>query len=168
MWGVARWLSVLPYPYTLKDAEDFYNEMTAAALDGKPQFYAISLKSDQRLIGGVAVHPPRESDAASDAMEIGYWLGINYWGNGYMVEAASRVIALAFETPSTQALIATTAPANKASQKVLRRIGLKMMGLGPRNYTALRGPDSVLKWQLTRDEWEDANCEDNNIRYAQL
>ncbi len=153
VWEVARWLTVLPYPYTMRNAEDFYIDMSTAAATGTPQFYAVSLKPDNLLIGGIALHPPRWESAEDGELEIGYWLGKDYWGQGLMTEAARPVVKMAFDRLGTNALVATTALDNMASKNVLQKLGLRNMGTVPRDYSVLRGGDMMIKWMLTRAEW---------------
>jgi len=158
VWDVARRLAVLPYPYTRKDAEEFYSDAEQAMMRGDPQFYAIAKKEDGLLIGGIGMHPPRGTTAASGEVEIGYWLGKDFWGQGCIIEATRSVVSSSFSHPTTQALVATTAANNKASQNVLQKLGLKNMGLIRRDYPALRGDDHVLKWKMMRPEWQGAYC----------
>ncbi|MDD4616899.1 MAG: GNAT family N-acetyltransferase [Alphaproteobacteria bacterium] len=158
VWEVARWLAVLPYPYTAKNAEDFYIDAAAAATTGAPQFYAIATKTDNQLIGGVALHPPRGASAAKGELEIGYWLGREYWGSGFMTEAARPIVRVAFNRPSTEVLVATTAPDNAASKNVLQKLGLRNKGVAPRDYASLRGGDMMVKWMLTRAEWNNLSA----------
>jgi 8-oxo-dGTP diphosphatase len=155
VWDVVRWLSVVPFPYNFRDAEEFYADITPHNLHGEPQFYALALKSDNLLIGGIGLQPPRTANAAPGEIEIGYWLGKDYWNRGLMREAARAVIDIAFARPGTQAICATTDPANQASQNVLRQAGLRNKGLYPRSYPALRGSDQILSWHLSRAEYEN-------------
>jgi RimJ/RimL family protein N-acetyltransferase len=154
VWDVVRWLTVVPYPYTMQHAEEFFAESELAEASGEPQFYAIAFKSDDLLIGGVGLHPPRGNDTNEGEIEIGYWLGRDYWGRGFMSEAARAVVSLGFARKTTGALTATTALNNVASQNVLLKLGLRNKGLAPRDYPALRGDDQVVKWQITRKEWQ--------------
>ena len=153
-WEVVRWLGVVPYPYTMGNAESFYADVEAANARGEPEFYAMALKPNNLLIGGVGLHLPRSNDYAEGDMEIGYWLGKDFWGQGFMSEAARRVASLGFTRPKTRTIIATTEPDNKASQNVLRKTGLRDLGLAPLNYATLRGDKTVVKWSMTREEWE--------------
>jgi 8-oxo-dGTP diphosphatase len=153
VWDVARWLAVLPYPYTMQNAEEFYSDMENAKACGDPQFYAIAAKTDGLLIGGVGLHPPRGKNAVEGEVEIGYWLGNVYWGRGFMTEAARAVVAMSFARPATNFVAATTALDNVASQNVLCKLGLRNLGPVTRDYPALRGEDRVVKWQMTRKEW---------------
>ena len=156
-WEIARWLSVLPYPYTSRDAEQFYAILEPSYAQDKPQFYAMSFKTDPSLIGGVGLHDPRGSDAEEGEIEIGYWLGREYWGQGLMSEAVSTVIAKGFENPANRLMSATTALKNLASQNVLRKAGFRCLGERPRSYEALRGDPVINRWVLTREEWASAH-----------
>ena len=155
VWAVVRWLIVVPYPYTMKDAESFYAEMEEAYRADVPQFFAVALKSDNLLIGGVGLHPPRDKDFQEGDVEIGYWLAEGFWGQGLMTEAALLVRDIGFARLATRALTATAALNNYASQKVLNNIGMKNIGKIKRGYTALRGDEEVYKWRFTRKEYEE-------------
>lgn len=154
VWEVVRWLVVVPYPYTRQDAQDFYAEINDPHVEEMEQFFALSLKNDDKLIGGVGLHPPRAIDHDDGDLEIGYWLGVAYWGRGLITEAAKRVMEIGFSWPSTKALVSTTDPKNRASRRVLSKLGLRDLGLVPRTYPTLRGGDEVVKWRLTREEWK--------------
>ena len=69
-------------------------------------------------------------------------------------EAVRAVAAIGFSIPATRVLISTTENNNIASQNVLIKLGMHNMGLVPRDYSALRGDDEVVKWQMTRKEWQ--------------
>lgn len=154
VWDVVRWLTVVPFPYTMRDAEVFYAEMEPTYRNGAPEFFTLALKSDNFLIGGVGLHAPRTPSPVEGESEIGYWLGQNFWGQGLMSEAARAVVEIGFARATTRAIGATTSPGNKASQAVLRKAGLRDLGIMPRPYAALRGSDEVVRWLVTREEYE--------------
>jgi len=153
-WDVVRWLAVVPFPYRAEHAKEFFADMSLCYTKGEPQFYAMSLKSDNLLIGGVGLHLPRNKTYIDGQIEIGYWLAKEFWGKGLMSEAAQRVRDIGFSRPTTKAIGASTDPDNHASQNVLRKLGLRHMGIAPRDYSSLRGGDTIIKWLLTREEWE--------------
>jgi len=154
VWSIARWLAVVPFPYTMRDAKDYFADMEQADKIGAPEFYGIALKSDDLLIGGVGLHIPRGTTRIEGDLEIGYWLSEDRWGQGIMTEAAREVAAIGFARPATRALVSTTDAKNMASQNVLQKIGMQNLGIMLRDYSALRGDDKVVKWQMTRKEWE--------------
>jgi RimJ/RimL family protein N-acetyltransferase len=94
-WEVARWLVAIPYPYRLEDGEDFYERMKATANKGVPEYFLMQRK-DGGPIGAIGVHPPREPQPQRDELVIGYWLGKNYWKQGFMCEAFRPVIDIVF------------------------------------------------------------------------
>jgi RimJ/RimL family protein N-acetyltransferase len=153
VWDVVRWLAVVPFPYKVEHAEEFFVDMQASYATNDPQFYAMAFKTDNKLIGGVGLHPPRNEQHLPGEIEIGYWLGKDYWGQGLMHEAARRVRDLGFARPATRSIGATTAIGNHASQNVLQKIGLRNMGQAPRDYSVLRGDDQIIKWLLTREQY---------------
>jgi RimJ/RimL family protein N-acetyltransferase len=63
-----------------------------------------------------------------DAPDIGYALLARHCGRGYATEAAAAVLRHARETLGFQRIVAITAPDNKASQRVLEKIGLRPAG----------------------------------------
>jgi RimJ/RimL family protein N-acetyltransferase len=52
-WDVARWLVLVPYPYHLKDAEEFFEKQNTHYAVGKPQFFAIADRKSNCVLGGV-------------------------------------------------------------------------------------------------------------------
>lgn len=78
-WDVAKWLSSAPYPYAIKDAEDFYAKMLSGYQQGVPEYFVLSLKSDDILIGAVGLHPSNVPNPKSGEIELGYWLGKPFW-----------------------------------------------------------------------------------------
>jgi RimJ/RimL family protein N-acetyltransferase len=165
-WEVTRWLTVVPFPYTLRDAEEFYDSISPHEAPNEPQFFTLALKTDNALIGGIGLHAPRTAEPQQGETEIGYWLGRDYWGRGLMIEAAQTVIAMGFNNPDTLSISATTDPANLASQKILTAAGLTNMGLQPRTYAALRGSDQIHFWQLTREDYEESKQYELYRRHA--
>jgi RimJ/RimL family protein N-acetyltransferase len=69
-------------------------------------------------------------------------------------EALRPVIDIAFARADIDVLTATTDPANRASQNILRKAGLRCLGLFPRRDPAsLRGSAIAMRWQLTREDY---------------
>jgi len=61
-----------------------------------PETYAIILKESGLPIGSIGLH---HNDLAEkeDEAELGYWLGVPYWGQGLVPEAARELLRHAFE-----------------------------------------------------------------------
>ncbi|NMA96678.1 MAG: GNAT family N-acetyltransferase [Phyllobacteriaceae bacterium] len=110
--GVHRWMSRLPYPYSLADAEYFITQVVPS-----PEEYCLALHTSDGLIGVIGLHfaPGRVPD-------LGYWLGEPYWGLGYGSEAAIAIVE-ACRTAGATAIRARAMRDNEASRKVLRKAG---------------------------------------------
>ncbi|MDQ0689512.1 RimJ/RimL family protein N-acetyltransferase [Arthrobacter sp. W4I7] len=71
----------------------------------------------------------------SGETEIGWHFHPDHWGHGYASEAASAVLAHAFDN-GLDRILAVTAPANTASQRVCLRIGMTHRGQTNRYHNA--------------------------------
>ncbi len=152
-WDVTRWMAVVPHPYRRTDAEKFLAEITPSYQQKAPEFFAIALNEAPGLIGGIGLHTQHRSNPQAGEAVLGYWLGKPYWGNGYMTEAATKVIEHAFARPDIHIISADTDPENMASENILRKLGMRRLGLVKRTYQTLKGPDEVRAWELTRGEY---------------
>ena len=57
-------------------------------------------------------------------MEIGFALYPRFWGRGLATEVAETCAALAWRELGVPSLVGVTTPANRASQRVLLKVGL--------------------------------------------
>jgi len=60
--------------------------------------------------------------------ELGYWIGVPYWGQGFATEAANAMIAFGFDTLRLNEIYAHHFAGNIASQRVLEKIGMRHEG----------------------------------------
>jgi len=61
----------------------------------------------------------------TDDIEIGYRLHKKFWGKGFATEMSKVLLKKGFENPKLEKIVGATHPANKASQHVLEKIGMK-------------------------------------------
>lgn len=64
-----------------------------------PETYALIWKETNLPIGNIALKMGTDTDLTEkeDECELGYWLGVPYWGMGIMPEAAEELLRHAFE-----------------------------------------------------------------------
>jgi len=113
----------IPHPYTEQDAKDFIE--TYAEKTVPETRFAITLTSDSQLCGGIGLGV----DEAHQHAELGYWVGVPYWGRGYATEAACAMIQYGFETLGLHRIYASYIPHNVASGRVLQKIGMRREGV---------------------------------------
>jgi RimJ/RimL family protein N-acetyltransferase len=133
----------IPHPYGLDDAEQFIG--TVNRRDGEAAFL---ITLDGALIGACGVDP-RE-----DGPEIGYWIGVAYWGQGYATEAARAVIDHAFGTLQYGALQAGARVSNPASRRVLEKCGFQWTGVRLIRVRAINSAAPTDRFRLDRRLWE--------------
>ena len=74
--------------------------------------YAVCLKEDRRAIGSIGLTVGQRSNLAlpDNEGEIGYWIGVPFWGQGLIPEAVRELIRHAFEDLDLAALDAAFPP----------------------------------------------------------
>jgi 8-oxo-dGTP diphosphatase len=161
-WEVARWVATMPYPYTDAAGRDWIALVKRDHVTGRPRRFAIALKEDDRLIGGIGLDGSTGDGSTERAL--GYWLGQPYWGNGYAREAVAAIIDHGFRSLGLETIRAYTDPSNARSQRVLLHNGLTQVGeidlLTPTRNGAWRAPlfrisRHQLRNKLTVQPWPD-------------
>jgi 3-polyprenyl-4-hydroxybenzoate decarboxylase len=89
-----------------------------------------------KLVGGITLANIRHG--VSQSGQIGYWIGEQYAGQGYMVEALGLVSLFAFDTMRLHRIEAACIPDNKRSIRVLEKAGFQREGL-LRSYLRING-----------------------------
>jgi RimJ/RimL family protein N-acetyltransferase len=141
---IAENTATMPYPYRLADAEDFIRRLG----DGSSETaFAITL-ADKTPIGICGLKPAR-----SGAPEIGYWLGVPYWGKGYATEAVRALIDHAFEDLRLDRLEADARVSNPASRRILEKCGFQWSGVMLRRVRAIASAAPVDRFRLDRGLW---------------
>jgi RimJ/RimL family protein N-acetyltransferase len=136
--------------------EDF-TSMREQTQDG-PGFHFVALKSDGTLIGKCGLVPIETRSAASPmhgALQIGWTLRADCWGQGYAREAAQAMLAIAFDQYDAPVVYGQTSERNHPSWGLMRRLGMRRVAhldYPDPNYPPQDNPTMV--WRLTRADWQ--------------
>ncbi len=88
---------------------------------------------------------------------LGYSLGVNFIGKGFMTEAVNLILRHSFETLKLHRIEANVQPHNLASIKVLQKCGLTKEGFS-RKYLKI---DDIWfdheRWAIIFEDWEERN-----------
>ena len=89
-----------------------------------PETYAIVLKETGLPIGSIGFH---HNDLAEkdDEAELGYWLGVDYWGQGLVPEAGREMLRHAFEDLNLVRIWCGYYDGNEKSKRVQEKLGFK-------------------------------------------
>jgi RimJ/RimL family protein N-acetyltransferase len=134
----------IPHPYALADAQAF---IAAVGGDGGESAFAICAR-DGSVLGCCGI-----ARLDGETPEIGYWLGVPFWGKGYATEAARAVIDHAFEDLGCEVLLAGARVSNPASRRVLQKCGFQWTGVGLYRIRALNSSAPVDRFRLDRGLW---------------
>ena len=132
----------IPHPYGIDDAEQF---IAAANKREGEACFVITL--DGASIGMCSV------DLREDGPELGYWLGVSYWGRGFATEAARALIDHAFGDLEHEALISGARVNNPASRRVLEKCGFQWTGVRLSRIRAINSAAPVDRFRLDRGLW---------------
>lgn len=122
---VAGNLSRIPHPYTRAHAQDWLEQQNQMWAESRDRVWVITLP-DIGIIGTIGLH--RESRLTLDnqeTWEIGYWLGVPFWGQGYATEAGKAVLDELDSALGPQEVTAGYALKNPNSGHVLEKIGFQ-------------------------------------------
>jgi RimJ/RimL family protein N-acetyltransferase len=148
--AIVRNLSVVPWPYSLRDAEAFLASPRDPILPSMLIFERTA--ADPRLIGscGLGRRP-------SGAVEMGYWIARSQWGRGFATEACSALIEIA-RALGLSALEASHFIDNPASARVLEKLGFESRGIIAPRMSCARGaevPARLMQLRLVTSEVVD-------------
>jgi RimJ/RimL family protein N-acetyltransferase len=144
----------LPHPYSQEHAVAFVRAMAADRRD-----IAFLIEYNFKPLGMVGINW-READAA----ELGYWLGFEYWGQGFGTEAARAAIDFFFEEFELDSLYSGARVANPASRNILEKCGFQWSGVELHRFEALGCSTPVDCFRLSRGVWSSLKNWSNSTR----
>jgi RimJ/RimL family protein N-acetyltransferase len=132
----------IPHPYAVADAHAFLTAVTASERDA-----VFLITAHGSVIGCCGI------EQSADGAELGYWLGVDFWGQGYATEAARAVIDHAFGELGCDALQAGARVSNSASRRVLEKCGFQWTGVGLYRIRSLASSAPCDRFRLDRRLW---------------
>lgn len=126
----------IPHPYTETHARAFLGRL--ASNEGS-HWFGVFLGGTRELCGGIGLTVEVEHRRA----ELGYWIGVPYWGCGYATEASREMLRYGFEDLKLNRIFAGVFGGNSASENVLRKLGMKHEGTARQHF---------LKWGQYLDD----------------
>jgi ribosomal-protein-alanine N-acetyltransferase len=122
------------------------------ARSGTDYSFFIFTRADDRLVGGITLSNIRRR--AAQFVNLGYWMGHVFAGQGYMTESVGLVVPFCFETLGLHRIHAAFLPGNAASRRVLEKNGFSEEGYAE-HYLQIDGEwaDHVL-FGLTRERYD--------------
>lgn len=145
---IAEMTALIPHPYPKGSCIHWIHLCEQQWLEGRKASFVICLRDTGELVGAISLFNDEERNN-----EIGYWIGVPHWGNGYATEALHRVIRYAFEDLGFKGLVTYHFIHNPASGRVMQKAGLLYLGITPLG--ASRGDERFdeIRYGITADQW---------------
>ena len=126
----------------------------------EPEIYAVCLKEDNLPIGSIGLELGDSSNlVTSDTeAEIGYWIGVPFWGRGLIPEAMRELIRRAFDDLHMSVLWCGYFDGNEKSRRAQEKCGFSYYCT---NRDIFWSPMNDVRTEhvtrLTREEWKSMN-----------
>jgi ribosomal-protein-alanine N-acetyltransferase len=145
----------IPHPYEDGMAEQWIGQHGEDFSAGRRVTFAITGRAERQLVGAISLFRIESGHQA----EIGYWIGQQFWNQGFCSEAGIAVLKYAFVSLGLNRVYANHLSRNPASGRVMRKLGFSHEG---------RRRQHVRKWEkfeddelygLLKTEWERQQAE---------
>ena len=147
---VMRYWSTPPLP-DRDAAVDLMNEIQEGFRQQTLLKWGIARRADDALIGTTTLY---NLDFSNRRAEMGYALGREHWGQGYMAEALQALLAYCFEVLDLRRIEADVDPRNTASIQTLERLGFQREGFLRERWEVDGEIQDALFYGLLREEWK--------------
>jgi RimJ/RimL family protein N-acetyltransferase len=134
---IANTTIALPHPYP-EDGASTWISTHVLNLEKGIYPFAIASKKDDVVLGSIGITINRKHNKG----ELGYWIGVPYWNQGYATEATRRIVKWAFEELKLNRVFGRYLIRNYASGRVMQKAGLKHEGIFIQD---------ILKWNIYED-----------------
>ena len=138
-WNISKWLVEVPFPYSINDA-NYWMKKT------REDEFSFNIYLKNKLIGGISITNKLENNK----WELGYWIGEEYWGNKYAIEACECLIKYFFTNTSNNIIFASHMKDNIKSNKIILSLGFKKIGIGKKYSVSRKEEVEDINYQLIK------------------
>ncbi len=147
---VAAFLIQVPSPYPIALARRWVAHRIEWWDQGRGVTLAVTLRdAPDMLLGTVSLRRYARDRRA----ELGYWLAQPAWGHGFATEAAQAMVDFGFSGLGLARIYAQVLADNRASLRVLDKLGMVNEGVKRQHVQKARRLHDVVLYGLLRDEW---------------
>lgn len=154
----ARDNNVGPIAGWLPHKDVAYSRAVIRTVFAREEVYAICLKTDEsRPIGsiGLTLKGSSERPLEDGAAELGFWVGVPFWGKGIATEAGLEVIRHAFQDLGLEKIYCCYFQGNNRSRKVQQKLGFAPHKINPHSKVLMLGETRVEHINLLlKNDWK--------------
>jgi len=139
----------IPHPYPDGAAEQWIAAHPAAFADGTSATFAIVLRAPNVLGGAISLRIEQRHQHA----ELGYWISVPYWNQGYTTEAATALLSYGFSVLQLHRIYARHLTRNPASGRVMQKLGMTFEGIQREHVINGTQFEDLACYGMLRREW---------------
>jgi RimJ/RimL family protein N-acetyltransferase len=120
--------------------------------------YAVTIKNNDTAIGsiGLMIGDKSKLGIKTDEAEIGYWLCVSYWGQGFIPEAVRELMRYAFDTLNVSAIWCGYFDGNEKSKRVTEKCGFTFHHTEKnKNFSLINETKTQHITCITKKEWQN-------------
>ncbi|MBN2853605.1 MAG: GNAT family N-acetyltransferase [Clostridia bacterium] len=140
----------IPHPYEDGMAESWIGTHIEHFKEKKSLTLAIINKKDKQLIGAIGLSFMRYNKA-----EIGYWIGKDFWDQGFCTEAGKALVDYAFTALGMNKIIGRHLFINPSSGRVMQKIGMRKEGTFEDDVLKDSYYHDIVYWGITFATWTE-------------
>lgn len=129
--ALTRYMMFLP-DESVEATKRFIEEIEAEQQSENQRRFEFVILKDSKHIGGISVY--LEQDHGEIVGELGWIIQKAFWKKGYATEAAKAIMDFSFNQLGLKKLVAHCDTRNKASARVMEKIGMTLESEGTRKY----------------------------------
>ncbi len=119
----------------------------------RDDYYAVTIKGEDRAVGSISVF--QHSDTNPDkGSEIGYWIGVPFWGRGYIPEAVKAIMKYCFEERGDTIVWCGHYEGNDKSQRVIKKCGFTYAYSDICDVSLMEEMRREYLYSITKEDWE--------------
>lgn len=146
---IAKTTLNIPYPYKDGMAEMWISTHIDSFNKKNEITYAVVKKDTNELIGAISLLTINRIHRKA---ELGYWIGVPYWRNGYCSEAANAIIKFGFKNINLNRIFGLAFENNIPSWRVMEKIGMKYEGTRRQDVIKEGIPLDLRSYSILKDE----------------
>jgi len=147
---VAEMTQNIPHPYPPEAAVAWIRGHPARFQQDEEVVFAMERLEDQLLIGAIGL----VLDLPSRKAELGYWVGVPYWNQGYCTEAGREILRYGFSRRKLHRIQARHFDRNPASGRVMQKLGMTYEGCLRKSLLKWDEYLDVLMYSILEDEFQ--------------
>jgi len=153
-------MEYLPSPLTREESDEFVDRIEWTFEEEGFGLWALEHRVTGQFLGFAGLWPARFEAHFTPAIEVGWRLARDHWGNGYATEAARAAMSHGFTQLGIEEIVSFTALGNVRSARVMERLGMSRRASEDFDHPALEVVSPLRRHALYRmktDTWASIN-----------